>query len=72
MYDVRAAAVGKPPLVTTGTLEILHRDWPLDSSLAQRDLGYTVTPLAEGIERTLRSLGVDCRSGAEHPGSNRL
>ena len=47
---------GRPPRVTTGTLEILLHDWPLDNGLAEADLGYRVTPLTEGVGRMLRSL----------------
>jgi hypothetical protein len=41
--------------VTRGAVEIFRYDWPLDSSQAQRDLGYRIRPLAEGIERLLAS-----------------
>ena len=47
---------GRPPLLTAGTVEILTRDWPLDSECAQRDLGYRVTPLRDGIARVLDQL----------------
>jgi NAD+-dependent farnesol dehydrogenase len=47
--ELRATWFGGTPLLTTGTLEILLRDWPLGSRLAQTDLGYRVTPLADGI-----------------------
>lgn len=49
----RASLTGRPPLLTVGTVEILERDWPLDSSAAIRELGYRVTPLEEGIRRML-------------------
>ena len=47
--ELGAAALGRAPLVTTGTLEILLRDWPLNSELAQDELGYRVTPIPAGI-----------------------
>jgi farnesol dehydrogenase len=47
--ELRAGFFGGAPLVTTGTLEILLRDWPLGCALAREDLGYTVTPLESGI-----------------------
>ena len=52
----RARLFGGMPLVTPGTVEILRHDWPLDSTDAVRDLGYAMTPLAEGIRRTVASL----------------
>ncbi len=54
-YELRAAWLGRPPLLTTGTLEVLMRDWPMGHALASDDLGYRVTPLEEGIARVVRS-----------------
>lgn len=53
--ETRARLFGASPLVTRGAVEIFRYDWPLDSSQAQRDLGYRIRPLAEGIERLLAS-----------------
>lgn len=53
--ETRARLFGAFPLVTRGAVEIFRYDWPLDSSQAQRDLGYRIRPLAEGIERLLAS-----------------
>ena len=55
--ELRVALFGGMPLVTRGAVEIFRHDWSLDSSRAVRELGYTITPLAEGIRRTLQSLG---------------
>jgi farnesol dehydrogenase len=49
----RARATGHLPLVTRGTVEIFRHDWPLDSRPAQADLGYHVTPLADGFRAVL-------------------
>jgi farnesol dehydrogenase len=54
--EIRAAMTGRPPLLTAGTVEILTHDWPLDSALAERELGYHVTPLQEGLLRVLQQL----------------
>jgi dihydroflavonol-4-reductase len=54
--ELRAAVSRHVPLLTVGTVEILGRDWPLDSRLAERDLGYRITPLAEGIRRVVDDL----------------
>jgi NAD+-dependent farnesol dehydrogenase len=51
-----AAVTRRPPLLTRGVVEIFSRDWPLDSSAAERDLGLRVTPLTEGLERALAAL----------------
>jgi nucleoside-diphosphate-sugar epimerase len=52
--ELRAAWGGGPPLLTTGTLEILLRDWPLGSGLARADLAYRVTPLVDGVRAIVR------------------
>jgi NAD+-dependent farnesol dehydrogenase len=52
----RAARTGSPPQLTVGTVEILDRDWPLDSRAAIHDLGYRITPFADGIGRVLDEL----------------
>jgi farnesol dehydrogenase len=50
------AATGRSPLLTRGVVDIFRHDWPLDSSAAVRDLGLCVTPLTDGLERTLQAL----------------
>src|SRR5207245_2099720 len=51
----RVRAFGGVPLVTRGAVEIFRHDWTLDSGLASRELGYCVTPLADGIRRTIEA-----------------
>ena len=36
-----------------GAVEIFRWSWALDSSASARELRYAMTPLAEGLERTL-------------------
>ena len=55
--ESRVALFGGMPLVTRGAVDIFRHDWSLDSTSAVRELGYTITPLAEGVRRTLESLG---------------
>ena len=43
--------LGGTPQLTTGTLEILLHDWPLDSSESEAELGYRITPLQIGVGR---------------------
>jgi farnesol dehydrogenase len=52
----RVRTFGGTPLATRGAVDIFRHDWSLDSSEAVRELGYTMTPLAEGIRRTVASL----------------
>jgi farnesol dehydrogenase len=54
--EMRATLFGAVPLVTRGAVEIFRHDWSLDSSEAERTLGYRTTPLADGIRRILASL----------------
>ncbi|MGH9174400.1 MAG: NAD-dependent epimerase/dehydratase family protein [Vicinamibacterales bacterium] len=53
--EARARLFHSAPLLTRGAVEIFGHDWPLDSHAAQRDLGYHVRPLAQGMERLLAS-----------------
>ena len=55
--ELRATWFGGTPMLTTGTLEILLRDWPLGHALAAEELGYKVMPLAEGVARVVDGLG---------------
>ncbi len=51
-----ARASGRPPRLTPDTVEIFRHDWPVASAEAARDLGFRVTPLADGVARTLADL----------------
>jgi len=55
--ELRVTMFGGTPLITRGAVEIFRHDWSLDSSRAMRELGYTITPLDEGIRRTVASIG---------------
>jgi hypothetical protein len=44
------------PLITHGAVEIFRHDWTLDSSVAGRELQYSVTPLETGVARTVASI----------------
>jgi NAD+-dependent farnesol dehydrogenase len=57
--ELRAVLTGRPPLLTPGTVEVLTRDWAMDSSLAEQELGYRVTPLREGIGQVVAALQAD-------------
>jgi farnesol dehydrogenase len=54
--ELRVKMFGGTPLITRGAVEIFRHDWSLDSSRAVRELGYRMTPLDEGIRRTLASI----------------
>jgi farnesol dehydrogenase len=55
MEEMRARVTGGMPKLTRSTVDIFRHDWPLDSHDAARDLGYTITPLREGLARTMTS-----------------
>ena len=55
LEEWRVRAFGGLPVVTRGAVEIFRHDWTLDSSLASRELGYRMTPLADGIRRTIEA-----------------
>ena len=52
---------GRAPQITPGTVRILDRDWALDSTGAIQDLGYRITPLETGVEKTLAALATPDR-----------
>jgi len=54
--EARVALFGGTPLITRGAVEIFRHDWSLDSSVAVRALGYRMTPLADGVRRTVESI----------------
>jgi farnesol dehydrogenase len=52
----RAELTGVEPAVTDEVVAVYRRDWTYTSSRAESDLGYRITPLEQGIERTVRWL----------------
>lgn len=54
--ELRVRLFGGTPLLTRGAVEIFRHDWSLDSAGTMRDLGYTITPLTDGVRRTVASL----------------
>jgi farnesol dehydrogenase len=54
--EARVTLFGGTPLATRGAVEIFKHDWSLDSTDAARDLGYSVTPLTDGLRRTIASI----------------
>ena len=54
--EAYAALSHRAPLLTRGVVDIFRHDWSLDSSAAQSDLGLRMTPLMDGLERTLAAL----------------
>jgi len=55
--EAYSALTGRQPRFNRGVVEIFGHDWSLDSTAALRDLGLQVTPLQEGLARTLAALG---------------
>lgn len=52
----KAEWLGVYPKVTPGWVETFLADWAFTSAKAERELGYRVTPLREGLRRTLEWL----------------
>jgi len=52
----RARLLGHRPQLTPGVVEIFKHDWVYSSAKAGRELGYRVTPLEEGLRKTIDSL----------------
>jgi farnesol dehydrogenase len=58
LEEQRARFTGAMPMLTRGAVEVFQHDWPIDSADAIRDLGYHITPLADGLDRTWPTLGL--------------
>lgn len=53
---IGAKLTGRQPPLTAGTVSILTRDWPMDSSLAVTEIGYRIEPLRDGVARVVEQL----------------
>jgi len=60
--EMRVTLFGGTPLITRGAVNIFRHDWSLDSTGSVRDLAYRMTPLEDGITRTVASI-----LGAQEP-----
>ncbi len=49
----RAALTGIEPIITHEVIRIYEHDWAYSSELARSELGYRITPLEEGLRRTV-------------------
>lgn len=49
----KAEWLGIYPRITPGWMKTFLEDWAYTSAKAERDLGYRITPLREGVRRTL-------------------
>lgn len=56
VQEAYAALTGRQPVFNRGVVEIFRHDWSLDSHAAQADLLLHVTPLKDGLARTLAAL----------------
>jgi len=50
--ELAASRLGFYPQITPGWVDTFLADWAFTSAKAERELGYRVTPLAEGVRRT--------------------
>jgi len=57
----RAGLTGREPDITDEVVRIYRHEWAYSSLKAQRELGYTITPFARGMEETVRSLSAGRR-----------
>jgi NAD+-dependent farnesol dehydrogenase len=60
----RAWVTSVPPELTDEVVGVYRHEWAFSSARAERDLGYRITPLGEGIARTVAWL----RESGELPG----
>lgn len=53
LEKLKASWFGKTPLITPGWIKTFLLDWAFSSAKAQRQLGYTITPLRQALETTV-------------------
>lgn len=53
----RARLLGHVPQLTPGVVEIFKHDWVYSSAKAERELGYRVRPLEDGLRKTIQPSG---------------
>jgi hypothetical protein len=53
---LRARLTGRLPDLTPGVVATFRHEWAYSSDRAVREIGYAVTPLGEGLRRTLAAL----------------
>lgn len=58
LMAMRARVLGIYPPITPGWVRTFCHDWPYSCDKAVSQLGYRITPLREGIDRTLRWLAM--------------
>lgn len=56
---LKAKLTGRMPKLTPGVVEIFKHDWVYSSAKAVSELGYRVTPLEEGLRKTLGDLVIE-------------
>jgi farnesol dehydrogenase len=66
-----AHLTGRPPSLTPGVVATFRHEWAYRSERAEREIGYSVTPLSEGLRRTLESLRPGVTSAATPGGAPR-
>ncbi len=62
--ELAARLFARSPLVTPDWVRVFLADWACDSSKAQRELGYTMTPLLTALKVTTRWLRRRTRTGS--------
>jgi farnesol dehydrogenase len=63
VLELVARLTGVPPRVTRGAVATFRHEWAFSSERAVRDLGYRITPLRDGLRRTLEALRTGSTGG---------
>ena len=56
MQMIKKSITGKPPLLTPAWIKKYEFDWSLDSGKAIEELDYKITPIEEGVSKTIEWL----------------
>lgn len=64
MQVLRARLTGHLPDLTPGMVATFRHEWAYSSDRARREIGYAVTPLKDGLRRTLEALAPGAQPAA--------
>ena len=59
VQELLAVSFNRPPMITPKWVKRYLCNWALSSQKAERELGYEITPLEEGMEKTIKWLQPD-------------
>jgi nucleoside-diphosphate-sugar epimerase len=57
---------GRPPMITTEWLDKYMKNWIMSSEKAEKELGYKITPVTDGVRKTIEWLRIKKKRNGKH------